>query len=307
MKKNGTIITFYSFKGGVGRSMSMVNIAILLARKHKVLIIDFDLEAPGLENFLTDFQIHARKNQEGLMDIIENASQNPINELRNFHPFIQRITGHAVKSLHFINSGKVDQYYSNRVQRFNWTDFFLENRGGVFFESFREKLKEEYDYIFIDSRTGYSDTSGICTYFLPDVLVLLFSSNEQSVHGSIDVAEKAQSGRQKLSFDRMPLTIFPIPSRIDKTEEYKESKKWNTKFANSFAKYYTNWLPKSITTERILEEITIPYVAYYSFGEKLPVIEDSLTKKESPAFYYSQIARIISVPSSCLSMWSRVI
>jgi hypothetical protein len=192
-----------------------------------------------------------------------------------------------------MSSGKVDQYYSNRVQRFNWTDFFLENRGGDFFENFREKLKEEYDYVFIDSRTGYADTSGICTYLLPDVLVLLFSSNEQSVQGTIDVAEKAEIGRQKLPFDRMPLTIFPIPARIDKTEEYLESKKWNEKFAISFSKYYTNWLPKSITPERILEEITIPYVAFYSFGEKLPVIEDSLTKKESPAFYYSQIARII--------------
>lgn len=293
MKKNGTVITFYSFKGGVGRSMSMVNIAILLARKYKVLIIDFDLEAPGLENFLSDFQIRSRKNQGGLLDILENASHNPFNDLLDLHPFIQIITGHAIKSLHFINSGKVDQNYSNRVQQFNWSDFFIENKGGMFFENFREKLKEEYDYIFIDSRTGYSDTSGICTYLLPDVLVLLFSSNEQSVQGTIDVAEKAQSGRQKLSVDRMPLTIFPIPSRIDKTEEYLESKKWNTKFANSFSKYYTNWLPKFIQTERILEEITIPYVAYYSFGEKLPVIEDSLTKKESPAFFYSQIARIL--------------
>jgi MinD-like ATPase involved in chromosome partitioning or flagellar assembly len=293
MKRNGTIISFYSFKGGVGRTMSMVNIAILLARKHKVLIIDFDLEAPGLENFLADFQIQSGRNQGGLLDILEIASNNSINEFEDFSPFMQKITGHSIKSLQFINSGKIDRNYSNRVQQFNWSDFFLKSKGGEFFEYFREKLKNDFDYVFIDSRTGYSDTSGICTYLLPDVLVLLFSSNEQSLQGTIEVAEKAENGRQKLSFDRMPLTIFPVPARIDKTEEYLESKKWNLKFSAGFSKYYNNWLPKSISPERILEEITIPYVAYYSFGEKLPVLEDSLTKKESPAFYYSQIARII--------------
>lgn len=293
MKKNGNIISFYSFKGGVGRTMSMVNIAILLAKKYRVLIIDFDLEAPGIEKFLTDFQIKSGRNQKGLLDMLENASENSIDEPPEFGPFIQIISGHEIKSLHFLSSGMINENYSTRVQRFNWSAFFLKNKGGLFFESFRDKLKKDYDFVLIDSRTGYSDTSGICTYLLPDILVLLFSSSNQSVQGTIDVAEKAQSGRQKLSFDRMPLTIFPIPSRIDKTEEYLESKRWNNKFASSFSKYYEDWLPKSVTTERILENITIPYIAYYSFGEKLPVIEDSLTKKESPAFYYSQIAMII--------------
>jgi MinD-like ATPase involved in chromosome partitioning or flagellar assembly len=48
----GRIITFYSFKGGVGRSMALANVAVLLANwGYKVLAVDFDLEAPGSENF----------------------------------------------------------------------------------------------------------------------------------------------------------------------------------------------------------------------------------------------------------------
>ena len=51
----GEIITFYSYKGGVGRSMALANIACLLANKlegnDKVLMIDWDLEAPGLHQF----------------------------------------------------------------------------------------------------------------------------------------------------------------------------------------------------------------------------------------------------------------
>ncbi len=49
---NGQVITFYSYKGGVGRSMALANVAVLLAQqKKKVLAIDFDLEAPGLHRF----------------------------------------------------------------------------------------------------------------------------------------------------------------------------------------------------------------------------------------------------------------
>ena len=44
--------TFYSYKGGVGRTMAMANTAANLSLMgESVLMIDFDLEAPGLETF----------------------------------------------------------------------------------------------------------------------------------------------------------------------------------------------------------------------------------------------------------------
>ncbi|MCX5983002.1 MAG: AAA family ATPase [Nostocales cyanobacterium LacPavin_0920_SED1_MAG_38_18] len=46
------IFTFYSYKGGVGRTMALANVAELLYQRGlKVLMVDFDLEAPGLERF----------------------------------------------------------------------------------------------------------------------------------------------------------------------------------------------------------------------------------------------------------------
>jgi MinD-like ATPase involved in chromosome partitioning or flagellar assembly len=45
-------ITFYSFKGGVGRSLALANVGAHLALTgRKVLLVDFDLEAPGLDTF----------------------------------------------------------------------------------------------------------------------------------------------------------------------------------------------------------------------------------------------------------------
>ena len=46
------VTTFYSFKGGVGRTMALVNVAVELANTgRRVLVVDFDLEAPGLDTF----------------------------------------------------------------------------------------------------------------------------------------------------------------------------------------------------------------------------------------------------------------
>jgi tetratricopeptide (TPR) repeat protein/MinD-like ATPase involved in chromosome partitioning or flagellar assembly len=47
------IVGFYSFKGGVGRTMALANVAYLMARRGRnVLVLDLDLEAPGLGVFL---------------------------------------------------------------------------------------------------------------------------------------------------------------------------------------------------------------------------------------------------------------
>jgi MinD-like ATPase involved in chromosome partitioning or flagellar assembly len=49
------VVTFYSYKGGVGRTMALVNVAHVLARDGwRVLMVDFDLEAPGMTHFLAD-------------------------------------------------------------------------------------------------------------------------------------------------------------------------------------------------------------------------------------------------------------
>jgi WD40 repeat protein/MinD-like ATPase involved in chromosome partitioning or flagellar assembly len=67
------IYTFYSYKGGVGRSMAMANVAEwFYLRGLRVVMIDWDLEAPGLESFFVASterltEIHS---QLGLIDAL---------------------------------------------------------------------------------------------------------------------------------------------------------------------------------------------------------------------------------------------
>ena len=67
------IVTFYSFKGGVGRSMALANIARWLQlRGLNVVIVDWDLEAPGLETFFSNDEavLQSWRDRVGLTDLL---------------------------------------------------------------------------------------------------------------------------------------------------------------------------------------------------------------------------------------------
>ena len=75
-------------------------------------------------------------------------------------------------------------------------------------------LTERFAYVLVDSRTGLTDTSGICTSLFPDKLVVVFTPNRQSILGSLEVISEAARYRRE-SDDLRPFWVFPLPSRID--------------------------------------------------------------------------------------------
>ena len=63
------IVTFYSYKSGVGRTMALANIAVLLVKKGlRVLAVDWDLEAPGLDRYFRQFEIQPPDFNLGLLE-----------------------------------------------------------------------------------------------------------------------------------------------------------------------------------------------------------------------------------------------
>lgn len=69
-RKECRFITFYSYKGGTGRSMLVANVAWILASNgHRVLTIDWDLEAPGLHRYFAPFlKDKGLSSTEGIID-----------------------------------------------------------------------------------------------------------------------------------------------------------------------------------------------------------------------------------------------
>ena len=214
----GQVITFYSFKGGVGRTMALANIALLLTRWGKrVLVVDWDLEAPGLEHYFSDFiDPSTVANRAGVLDLLsEAAKESGSASIDAWRMAPLRIPlNEGAGSLELLGSGNRDAHYFSRLRSLDIDHFYTVQEGGILLERVRDWWKEQYDYVLLDSRTGITDIGGICTIHLPDMLVLLFTANEQSLAGVIDVARKAGEQRQKLPFDRLSLNCLPIAKQI---------------------------------------------------------------------------------------------
>ncbi len=288
------IVTFYSFKGGVGRTLALANVGVVLAQNgHRVLVVDFDLEAPGLTRYLEKKFGGDLQYKRGLLEILERQRDagNATEHLHEYTVEIVRNTEGGI--LELLTSGYQDESYPKRVLNFNWSEFFMDDGGGDFFEHCRQKWAERYDYVLIDSRTGITDSGGICTIQLPDIIVPVFTASRQSVNGVIDVMRRAQDGRQLLAYDRAPAAIVPLPSRFDSRTEYELSQQWLDEFAIQFKEFYESWLPKEIPIRQVLERTKLPYVAFFSFGERLPVFEESGSDPESLGYALRTFTRLL--------------
>src|SRR5215471_19284981 len=172
-KGPGLVFTFYSYKGGVGRSMALANIGVVLASEgHRVLLVDWDLEAPGLEMYFSGAAriVGSPETTPGIVDLLEARA---LSKSVSWQQCLLRAEffDHA---LDIISAGRKSEDYRSRVQQLNWEDLFRKHRIGNYINALRDEWREAYDFILIDSRTGVTDIGDICTVLLPDVLVLFF-------------------------------------------------------------------------------------------------------------------------------------
>lgn len=311
-KKNGKIFTFYSYKGGSGRSMALANIASLLAKDSSVLMIDWDLEAPGLHRFFSKF-IKPKKRffletQNGVIDLFiamkvacekktlgKDIPDSFFDDLEFSSKYVLPTT---VKNLYLMTAGKFDKQYSTRVNTFDWERLF--NKNPWLIPEFADYLSTKFDYILIDSRTGFTDTSSVCTALMPEKLVLVFTPNNQSISGVVELAEKVVRYRRN-SNDIRPLSIFPLVSRVENAEQELQAdwrfgnKKENitgyqVSFENVIKKTYE--LDDCDLTE-YFDEIQIQYVPKYSYGEEIAVLTDRSDTRLSLARSYESLKRVL--------------
>jgi MinD-like ATPase involved in chromosome partitioning or flagellar assembly len=285
----GQIVTFYSYKGGTGRTMLLANVAWIIASNgYKVLLIDWDLEAPGLHLYLRPFLIDTElHNTPGIIDFVWDAAKKIVTP---YEPG-QSDDGQITESLSlenyvvgldyefpsgglidFIPAGRQSTLYAQRVNTFDWENFYARLGGGKILQAARESLRDEYDLVLIDSRTGVSDTSSICTVQLPDKVAICFTLNRQSIEGAGAIAAsiREQKGRQ--------FKIFPVPTRLENAETDKRDKALN--FARAtFRECVTNLQEAGGLVSRDEEakywaDVQIPYRTFYAFEEVPAVFKD---------------------------------
>jgi len=278
--RQGQIVTFYSYKGGTGRTMALANVAWILASNgRRVLAVDWDLDAPGLNKFFHPFlQPEALAVTSGVVDIIMDyqwAAIQPDERPADWHLEFARVRPHAMSldwtfpddgTLDFLSAGLRHRDYSAAVSSLDWDNFYDRLGGGQFFDALRADMKRNYDYTLIDSRTGLSDIADICTVHFPDVLVDCFTMSDQSIDGAATVARNINA-----RYHDRNIRILPVPMRIE------DGEKGKLDAGRAFARHEFDGFPAGLDADasaRYWSDVEIPYRRFYAFEETLATFGD---------------------------------
>jgi cellulose biosynthesis protein BcsQ len=279
--RQGKVVTFYSYKGGTGRTMALANIAwILAANGKRVLAADWDLESPGLHRFFHPFLNSAAiSSTPGIIDMIRAFALEAMDlwahRPLDWHREYVRVLRYAVSlewefpgdgALDFLSAGMQNRDYSASVASLDWDNFYERLNGWQFFDALRENMQGEYDYTLIDSRTGLSDVADICTVQLPDTLVTCFTLSDQSIEGAAAMAREIEQ-----QYANRGIRILPLPTRID------EGEKERADAGRALARLRFEGLPSRMTDqERTVYwgTVEVPYRPFYAYEEILATFGD---------------------------------
>lgn len=224
---NSKVVTFYSYKGGLGRTTTLMLTALQLVRRgKKVVIVDFDLEAPGVATLLKP-ENNEYYPKYGTIDfLIESANYLGSDVKIDIDEYIYSVTS---KKLTGLAGGELFVMQATNTNNTNCEEYF-EKISRVDFatpqydkennpvEALLKSLDKRYapDFILIDSRAGIHDIGGITLTKYTDEAVCIFYGNEQNIFGMNFVLPIIV--KEKIPFY---LINSPVPVSEEEAEEEK--------------------------------------------------------------------------------------
>ena len=201
------VVTFYSYKGGMGRSTTLVAYAMYCAihEKKKVVILDSDCEAPGYLNFfnLSNNSRLLSGEVNGIVEYILDADfeGENINLKENYTIAVEKeYSGEG--EIRIMPAGNLNEdriitnlrdFEGNTISTHK--DHYIEtlarldtSRNESIINNFNKLLinienQIKPDLILIDSRTGFNDIFGVTALHLSNCIVAFFGSSEQTKPG----------------------------------------------------------------------------------------------------------------------------
>lgn len=208
IQKEIPIITFYSYKGGMGRTTTMVSYAMDLAINHhkRVVIVDCDLEAPGYLNFF-NLSKHVGLNNgktNGLVEFLSDAHFVKNVDILDINDYMinvglgneNSVAYNNLENIWLVPAGNLNSTleafdgnelhnrkdYLEGLSRVNLSNIQSITNG---FQLLFKKIKETVrpDFILIDSRTGFNDIFGTAAFYLSDTVICFFGFSLQTQPG----------------------------------------------------------------------------------------------------------------------------
>jgi WD40 repeat protein/uncharacterized protein YjbI with pentapeptide repeats len=214
------IVTFYSYKGGVGRSLLAANIGVLTARRGKTLLWDLDIEAPGLHNIpgLTP----SKPVKEGFFEwMISWQKSGKASNKADFSKLVKLACQTPERDRLFILPAYGDNKdFAGLFQSIRWDDFLVRDldSGLALFRGILDAFgKAGFETVLLDSRTGITDIGGLLAALLPHATVLAGNYGRQNTRGLAHVwqaLQPASEGRVAARGTLPPLTRLLVASPI---------------------------------------------------------------------------------------------
>ncbi len=200
------ITSFFSFKGGVGRSTALALVARRLALEgKKVIAVDLDLEAPGLAPLLgVDPEV-------GVLDaLLQHAATGTL----DLAGLVQEVEVRGA-SLRVVGAGRLGWSHLEKLARLD----YLHGAGMAAspvekgLHELLNQLKRAHapDMILLDARAGLHDMAGLALHGLAHVDVLVGRDNAQSVQG-LDLTLQVLARRRPKDQLRLLLVQTFVPS-----------------------------------------------------------------------------------------------
>ena len=215
--KKTPVVTFYSYKGGMGRTTTMIAYAISLAtnkdvtKKKRVVIVDCDLEAPGYLNFFDLSEHNGLKSgkKNGLVEFISDAQTTKHPEKIDINDYIINVgldnqnsfAYNNLDNIWIVPAGNLNEGYSDLEGGSDCNDY-LEGLAKINLSSVQsvvdnftllfEKINDtlDPDIILIDSRTGFNDIFGTAAIYLSSCVVGFFGFSRQTQPGLMNLLKE---------------------------------------------------------------------------------------------------------------------
>jgi len=224
----GEVTTFYSYDSAPVRSLALAHAAWLLAgrahAKTPVLMIDWDLEAPGLHHYF--HRAGDAPGAGGLLELFEacreqlrgNTSDDDAEALADrvldtldWDDYIVRVDDS--RPLYLMRAGRFDDSYGERADRLDWDGLFC--ACPALFRTFASRVARRFAHVLIDCRGGRSAAASVCTALLPDKIVGVFTPDARSLDGLQGVVARALDYRCSHEDEQRPLLVYPLPCPVD--------------------------------------------------------------------------------------------
>ncbi len=232
-------ITFYSYKGGVGRTLVVANVAKYLAQFGlNVVALDLDLEAPGLRHkFVLDNE--SVPPGPGIVDYIVHFldTGTPPDQIMPYSVSVTPPAGAPVP-ITLIPAGPAPAAeYWEALSRIDWHALlYTEDAPGIaLFEDLKARIAAELspDYLLIDARTGITEMGGIATSLLADVVVALTLTTTEHLEGVRSVMRSINKTRRANGDEpiQLEVALSRLPEKDD--DEVRKATKRAMDFLNA--------------------------------------------------------------------------